>query len=78
MKCPVCSESQLAIIDRQGAEIGYCLDCRGVWLNQTSIDKLIDSKRPKVTLPIPDNFFDQKFDVSYFKTKSQRCIASEV
>jgi len=74
MKCPVCNESQLTNIDCQGADVGYCLDCRGVWLNQISLDKLIDAKQPKVVLPVTDNYFD----VSYFRTKSQRCVTGEI
>lgn len=42
MKCPVCPESKLTIADRQGIEIDYCPDCRGVWLDRGELDKIID------------------------------------
>jgi Zn-finger nucleic acid-binding protein len=42
MKCPICSESELAMSDRQGIEIDYCPQCRGVWLDRGELDKIID------------------------------------
>ena len=42
MRCPVCAESQLVMSDRQGIEIDYCPECRGVWLDRGELDKLID------------------------------------
>ncbi|MCP4343372.1 MAG: hypothetical protein GY799_31970 [Desulfobulbaceae bacterium] len=34
MKCPVCSDVNLLMSDRQGIEIDYCPECRGVWLDR--------------------------------------------
>ena len=34
MKCPVCPEQHLNITQRQGVEIDYCPQCRGVWLDR--------------------------------------------
>ena len=42
MKCPACPESALVMTDRQGVEIDYCPDCRGVWLDRGELDKLIE------------------------------------
>jgi uncharacterized protein len=41
MKCPTCNEI-LLITDRQGIEIDYCQQCRGVWLDRGELDKLIE------------------------------------
>ena len=41
MKCPV-DDTTLAISDRQGIEIDYCPECRGVWLDRGELDKLIE------------------------------------
>jgi hypothetical protein len=30
MNCPVCKDVKLVISDRQGIEIDYCPECRGV------------------------------------------------
>ena len=42
MKCPVCPDATLAMMDRQGVEIDYCPQCRGVWLDRGELDKLIE------------------------------------
>jgi uncharacterized protein len=41
MKCPVCPDATLVMMDRQGVEIDYCPQCRGVWLDRGELDKLI-------------------------------------
>ena len=42
MNCPVCPGVQLVMTDRQGIEIDYCPQCRGVWLDRGELDKIID------------------------------------
>lgn len=42
MKCPTCPDTALVMTDRQGIEIDYCPQCRGVWLDRGELDKLID------------------------------------
>ncbi len=42
MKCPVCSGIDLKIAERQGIEIDYCPECRGVWLDRGELDKIIE------------------------------------
>ena len=32
----------LVMSDRQGIEIGYCPQCRGVWLDRGELDKIIE------------------------------------
>lgn len=41
MQCPVC-HVPLAMSDRQGIEIDYCPQCRGVWLDRGELDKIIE------------------------------------
>lgn len=41
MKCPICQEA-LVMADRNGIEVDYCPDCRGVWLDQGELDKIIE------------------------------------
>ena len=45
MSCPVC-QVPLAMSDRQGIEIDYCPQCRGVWLDRGELDKLIERSTP--------------------------------
>lgn len=42
MDCPVCKNVNLVMSDRQGIEIDYCPNCRGVWLDRGELDKIID------------------------------------
>lgn len=42
MKCPVCTETNLVMSERQGIEIDYCPQCRGVWLDRGELDKIIE------------------------------------
>jgi Zn-finger nucleic acid-binding protein len=51
MKCPVCKDVNLVMTDRQGIEIDYCPECRGVWLDRGELDKVIE--RSTVQQPPP-------------------------
>ena len=42
MKCPNCTDTTLTMADRQGIEIDYCPQCRGVWLDRGELDKLME------------------------------------
>ena len=42
MNCPVCESVKLVMSERQGIEIDYCPQCRGVWLDRGELDKIID------------------------------------
>jgi len=42
MKCPVCTQVDLMMTDRQGVEIDYCPQCRGIWLDRGELDKIIE------------------------------------
>ncbi len=42
MKCPICKDANLAILERQGIEIDYCPECRGVWLDRGKLEKIIE------------------------------------
>ncbi len=42
MKCPHCENQPLLMSERQGVEIDYCPQCRGVWLDRGELDKLIE------------------------------------
>ena len=54
MKCPV-DDTVLQMTDRQGIEIDYCPQCRGVWLDRGELDKLIDRSAEAATAggPVP-------------------------
>ena len=49
MKCPIDTETDLVMADRQGIEIDYCPKCRGVWLDRGELDKIIDRNEQEVS-----------------------------
>ena len=53
MQCPVCSDVQLAISSREGVEIDYCPQCRGVWLDRGELDKILDRVAATPAAPPP-------------------------
>jgi Zn-finger nucleic acid-binding protein len=56
MNCPTCNVN-LLITERQGIEIDYCPQCRGVWLDRGELDKIIErSSAPEIGPKIPDEF----------------------
>ncbi len=66
MKCPNCADSTLVMSERQGVEIDYCPQCRGIWLDRGELDKLLD-RAPAMVSPSaapagrPD-FIDSDFE----------------
>lgn len=53
MKCPVCTDVNLQMADRQGVEIDYCPACRGVWLDRGELDKIIERSNLQTPEPPP-------------------------
>ena len=56
MKCPACKDVTLTMSERQGIEIDYCPQCRGVWLDRGELDKLLEralasAERPPAAAP---------------------------
>lgn len=61
MLCPVCHVG-LAMTDRQGVEIDYCPQCRGVWLDRGELDKIIErSGQANAPTPQPAPFPQQSY-----------------
>ncbi len=53
MKCPHCNDIVLVMSERQGVEIDYCPQCRGVWLDRGELDKLIEKSAAATPAPQP-------------------------
>lgn len=45
MKCPVCKDITLLMMDKNWIEIDYCPECRWVWLDRWELEKLIQWER---------------------------------
>lgn len=71
MKCPTC-QIELKMTDRQGVEIDYCPQCRGVWLDRGELDKIIERTGGERSPSAPfqsrqksydrDDLFDRRWD----------------
>lgn len=55
MKCPICTDENLVMTDRQGIEIDYCPKCRGVWLDRGELDKIIERSSTVAPPQAPSN-----------------------
>lgn len=56
MKCPICTETDLVMAERQGVEIDYCPKCRGVWLDRGELDKIIEKSFQQPSPQQPQSF----------------------
>jgi uncharacterized protein len=71
MKCPI-DGSDLTMTERQGIEIDYCPQCRGVWLDRGELDKIIDRAaqpaqqasfaQPQQAAPGPFSYPERQYD----------------
>jgi len=51
MRCPI-DETTLVMSERNGIEIDYCPQCRGVWLDRGELDKIIDRAGSAPSAPL--------------------------
>ncbi len=51
LNCPSCRVA-LVMSERQGIEIDYCPQCRGIWLDRGELDKIIE-RASRETAPAP-------------------------
>lgn len=52
--CPKNCGSSLIEIERDGVEIDYCTQCRGVWLDRGELEKLIEKAAAFQPAPVPN------------------------
>ncbi|MGO4535450.1 zf-TFIIB domain-containing protein [Leifsonia sp. 2MCAF36] len=52
MKCPT-DNATLVMSERNGIEIDYCPECRGVWLDRGELDKIVDRAGSVASTPAP-------------------------
>jgi len=84
MQCPVCPSSQLAMSDRQGIEIDYCPQCRGVWLDRGELDKLIERSVPAAPAPAqagwqpPPQHQQHPAQGGYYRKKKREGFLSDI
>jgi Zn-finger nucleic acid-binding protein len=70
MRCPVCATTDLMMTERQGVEIDYCPQCRGVWLDRGELDKIIERstvQQVQQVEPAPQRYREPEQPVQYQK-----------
>ena len=91
MNCPICQVA-LLMTERQGIEIDYCPQCRGIWLDRGELDKLIErsstaaaaAPRPvpqpqAPSYPTPSRHGDESYRDSYgYKKKKPKSFLGEL
>lgn len=88
MRCPV-DNTELMMAERQGVEIDYCPQCRGVWLDRGELDKIIersdDDDRPRRDEPRMreqdyrgDQYRDQRHYGSHKPYKKKKSLLGEI
>ena len=83
MKCPSCPDTTLSLSDRQGIEIDYCPQCRGVWLDRGELDKLIERAAGPAPSPAARNarpdFVDSDYrDAQRYPAKRKQSWLSDI
>jgi len=66
MKCPVCKDVTLLMSEKQGIEIDYCPECRGIWLDRGELEKLLERQDNK------HDSYDDKRNYHDGKTSKKR------
>ena len=78
MKCPV-DGSTLVIAEREGVEIDYCPEFRGVWLDRGELDKIIERSAEHTPPPPPRESYDDDYaggrDPRYRKKKRESFLS---
>jgi Zn-finger nucleic acid-binding protein len=69
--CPSCMV-ELKIMDRQGVEIDYCPQCRGVWLDRGELDKIVDRSGTGTTRRYAEYDDDDEERYRYGDTRRRR------
>ena len=67
MKCPVCKDVTLLMSEKNGVEIDYCPECRGIWLDRGELDKIIDRHEER-----RDDRHEDRYDARYDKKSKKK------
>ncbi len=76
MKCPN-DETTLQMTERQGVEIDYCPECRGVWLDRGELDKILERSKTWDGGPADDDERDRDRGRDAGKGKAEKTKKSK-
>lgn len=73
MNCPSC-KVPLTMSERQGIEIDYCPQCRGIWLDRGELDKIIERSvnEPQTNYQPPQQSFGNQSQQGYYKDHKKK------
>lgn len=86
MNCPSC-KIPLVMSERQGIEIDYCPQCRGIWLDRGELDKLIEKsnaveKQQEFSggpaQQQPPSYYDQQKNQDYYNRHKRKNWLNEL
>ncbi|HEX3008257.1 MAG TPA: zf-TFIIB domain-containing protein [Bacteroidales bacterium] len=76
MNCPKCNVN-LIMSERQGIEIDYCPNCRGVWLDRGELDKIIERSTVQFSQPAQPSYSHGSHEYKqhdYYKHKKKNWL----
>ena len=79
MNCPTCKIA-LVMSDRQGIEIDYCPECRGIWLDRGELDKIIErsTTESKTVVSPPNQSYGNNSQQGYYKDHKKKHWLNEL
>lgn len=60
MKCPVCKDVTLLMMDKKWIEIDYCPECRWVWLDRWELEKMVQAEKNYDKNTFESDSFDEQ------------------
>lgn len=79
MNCPSCKDTVLQMSERNGIEIDYCPNCRGVWLDRGELDKIIEKSNAGGTQQLNTNIpYDDRHKYKDYKYKRKKSFLEEI
>jgi Zn-finger nucleic acid-binding protein len=61
MNCPICNVT-LLLSEKQGVEIDYCPQCRGIWLDRGELEKIIEKSNQTESAQPQGNRYEKHHD----------------
>lgn len=61
MKCPV-DGRELLLTHREGIELDYCPECRGIWFDRGELDKVIERTNLQLDAAVVPRDRSEKYD----------------
>ncbi len=79
MNCPSC-KVPLVMSERQGIEIDYCPQCRGIWLDRGELDKIIERSvsEPQANYQTNQQSFGGQPQQGYYKEHKKKHWLNEL